>query len=239
MKPIVIKSDGYELAGKLFLASNSSDLAFMFIQGWTGNQNVRAAQALCDMGHTCLTYDMRGNGESSGDISLFSRADFCHDAEVVYDYLRSVVGDNVKFCVVGSSFGSYTATILSSSRDVYAMSLRVPANYPDEGFDSPQIAQIADVPGVKEWRGQRLDWHDNAALKAIHAFTGPVQIIQAGADKLVAHQTVENYVRALRNREQASYTIMRNAPHTLSTEALNLEYVQLLTHWVGTIKNLP
>jgi predicted alpha/beta hydrolase len=87
MKKISFLSDGYQLSGNLFTSDKPKKLAFLLIQGWTGHQNLRAAQALADLGFACMTYDMRGNGDSEGNLAEFSRADFVKDAEVAYDYL--------------------------------------------------------------------------------------------------------------------------------------------------------
>jgi len=230
---IIFQSDGYTLAGNLFPAEPQKQLAFLFIQGWTGHQNVSAAQKVAAMGFTSMTYDMRGNRESEGNIAEFSRADFIKDATVAYDYLREQVGPDIKICVVGSSFGSYTAAILSTEREVFALSLRVPASYPDEGFADAHMGQ-AEGTTLTEWRKQPLSY-DNKAFQAIHDFAGQVQIIEAENDEQVPHQAPQNYADAVADQACVEHIVMKGAPHTLATPQLNSEYQNHLTNWIKKV----
>lgn len=224
-------SDGDQIAGNLFRAAKPSKFAFLFIQGWTGHQNIEAAQSLADLGFTSLTYDMRGNGESEGSLSEFSRADFLNDAVIAYDYLKQEVGADVQIGVVGSSFGSYTAVLLSERRPVACLSLRVPANYPDQGFDEPQLQQKYESNDFIEWRSKKLRYPENHALTALHNFKGRVQIIEAGADEMVPHEVIESYINAVLEAQQLDYSVMKYAPHSLVNGQLTKKYVHLLTEW--------
>jgi len=233
MNEITFESDGYTLAGNLFInEQKSSDNAYLFIQGWAGSQNIEAAQALTNLGSTTMTYDMRGNKDSEGDLAEFSRSDFIKDAGAAYDYLRQKVGEKAYISVVGSSFGSYTAAILSTERDAYSLSLRVPANYPDEGYDEPQLAQI--TPETIEWRKQVLDFTQTKSLRALHDFNGKIQIIEAEADEAIPSQTSKNYGHAVSNRSLLSYEVMPNAPHRLLTPELREDYIARLIAWIQT-----
>lgn len=231
MSKISFTSDGYKLAGNLFKAGEKTDLAFLFIQGWTGHQNLEAAQALTKLGFTTMTYDMRGNRESEGSLADFTRADFIKDATVAYDYLKQQVGHDTKIGVIGGSFGSYTAVLLSEKRDVFCLSLRVPASYPDEGFNEPQLAQ-GDPDGFMQWRKQKLDFTQNHAFKALHNFNGKVQIIEAEADDLVPSQAPKNYAEAITDKIQLTYEVVPNAPHRLANEQLQADYEKRLISWV-------
>lgn len=231
MSIISFTSDSDKIAGNLFKAVRPANLAFLLIQGWTGHQNIAAALALADLGFTSMTYDMRGNGGSEGDLSKLSRADFVKDAAVAYDFLKQQVGEQTAIGVIGSSFGSYTAILLSEQRPVTCLSLRVPASYPDEGFDKPQLAQKYESRDFVEWRNQKLDYSDNRAFSVLHNFVGRIQIIEAGADQVVPHQVAENYVNAVADKQQLDYVVMKGAPHSLVNERLANEYVGLLTRW--------
>jgi esterase/lipase len=234
MSKLTFTSDGYKLAGNLFMAERPKDLAFLFIQGWTGRQALDAAQALVDLGYSCMTYDMRGNRDSQGELADFSRADFIKDACVAYDYFREQLAADVKIGVIGSSFGSYTGVLLSAQRDVHCLSLRVPANYPDEGFDEPQLASKINSDDFRQWREEPQDYRQNSALKALHDFTGNIQTIEAGADELVPHQTVKNYVDAVVAKGRLQYEIVPNAPHSIVNDELRADYVERLVAWVKT-----
>jgi dienelactone hydrolase len=231
MTKIQFTSNGYKLAGNLFRAAEPRHPAFLFIQGWTGHQNVLAAQRLAGLGFTSMTYDMRGNGESEGNLADFSRADFVSDAINAYDYLKQQVGEGMEIGAVGSSFGSYTAVLLSARRDVYCLSLRVPANYPDAGFEEPQVPQL-ESGASRIFRSKKSGYNENKALRALHDFKGNVQIIEAGADEIVARQSPQNYANAVSGKAKLSYSVMEGAPHRLASDILQTEYEHLLTDWV-------
>jgi esterase/lipase len=229
---ISFTSDGYKLAGHLFIsAGNPKKLAFLFIQGWQGHQNLSAAETLANLNHICMTYDMRGHGESEGDISKFSRADFTKDATIAYDYLKQQINGDVAIGAVGSSFGSYTAILLSEKREVCCLSLRVPATYPNEGYNEPHLAK-ADPDNFVAWRMKKLGYSENHACKILHDFKGKVQIIEAEADEIVPSQAPKNYAEAVANRNYLAYEVMKNAPHRLANDKLQAEYEKLLIEWV-------
>jgi esterase/lipase len=215
--------------GNLFPSAKPTNIAFLLIQGWTGHQNIAAAQALANLGFTSMAYDMRGNGDSEGDLEEPTRADFLNDAVIAYDFLKLQVGERVQIGVIGSSFGSYTAILLSKQRQVKCLSLRVPANYPDDGFDMPQLAQKYESQDFVEWRKRKLGYPENQALKVLHDFKGEVQIIESGADEMVAHQVIENYTDAITDKQRFDFMVMKDAPHSLVNEQLTDEYVGLLT----------
>jgi len=233
---ITFLSDSDRIAGNLFAAQNPKEIAFLFIQGWTGNQNVLTAQALAQLGYTSMTYDMRGNKESEGDLTKLSRADFINDATIAYDYLQSQVGDSIAIGVVGSSFGAYTATLLSKERRIKCLSLRVPATYPDADFSEPELPQISSIE-LTAWRKEVTDYTQNKAMGALHDFKGYVQIIEAEKDEVIPHQATLNYANAVADSSKLQHDLMHDAPHRLATEELQTEYVQLVIEWVAKIQS--
>jgi pimeloyl-ACP methyl ester carboxylesterase len=226
---ISFESQGQKISGN-FLEGRSNKPAFLFIQGWTGNQNLMAAETLAKAGYAALTYDMRGHGDSEGDLAALSRADFVDDSVLAYDFLKAQTGATT-IGVVGSSFGGYTAIQLSTRRPATCLSLRVPANYPDAGFDEPQLPQVNNQASKEFWQ-KPLAFDRNNTLAALHRFTGPIQIIEAENDETIPHRTLANFVEAVSNQAQLSYHIMKNAPHSLINESLKHEYRDLLLEWV-------
>jgi len=231
MTVISFTSHGQRIAGNLFTADKPSPLAFLLLHGWLGYQNVAAAQALATLGCTSMTYDMRGNGDSEGDLSLLTRADFLRDAAVAYDYFREQVGEHVNIGVVGSSFGSYIGILLSEKRAITCLSLRVPANYPDDGLHKTGRTNTVENPEYREWRERALDYSQNKALHALHSFKGNVQIIESEQDEQVPRQTVLNYVHTISDPQMLSYTVMAGAPHSLMTPDVQANYISLLRAW--------
>jgi dienelactone hydrolase len=234
MQKVSFTSQGSALSGNLFSAANAQPMAFLFIHGWTGHQNLAAAQAVADLGFTSMTYDMRGHNDSEGELADFSRADFLDDAMAAYDFLKQQVGTDSTIGVVGSSLGSYIAVLLTGQRPVKCLSLRVPATYPDKGFTDPQLPQ-ADTPELTAWRNEPVSY-DNRAFKALHDFTGKVQIIEADRDQRLPHQAAQNYVDSVVDKNNLEYVVMHDAPHQLENETLRAEYITLLTNWVNQLK---
>lgn len=231
---ISFSSHGDKMSGNLFTPTAPAGAAFLFIQGWTGHQNVAAAQALASLGFTSMTYDMRGNKSSEGDLSKLSRADFLNDAVLAYDFLKQHIGSQTEIGVVGSSFGSYTGILLSEQRPVKCLSLRVPASYPDEGFNDPQEPQ-SGTPALTKWRRKEVSHSQNKAFGALHNFKGYVQIVEAENDEIVTHQVATNYANAIADKRRLQHDVMQGAPHTLANEQLSAEYVKLLTEWAQKV----
>jgi alpha/beta superfamily hydrolase len=225
-------SQGYALAGNLYMASQPKRQAFLFIQGWQGSQNAQTAQKLADLGYTCMTYDMHGNKDSEGTLEEFSRSQFVMDAATAYDYLKSQIPLDTEIGIIGSSFGSYTAVLLTGVRNVVSLSLRVPANYPDAGFDENQAIQKYESDDFTHWRQQPHTYTDNRALHALHNFTGAVHIVRAECDDMVPEQVPKDYAAAVSNASKLTYDLMKDAPHRLLNERLRQEYDDLLTAWL-------
>ncbi len=110
------------------------------------------------------------------------------------------------------------------------LSLRVPASYPDEGFDDPQLPQ-AHTKALTAWRRQTTDYLHNKAFKALYDFTGNIQIIEAEKDEFVPHQAVQNYADSVADKNRLTHVLMRGAPHQLLNSDLSTEYVKLLSSW--------
>jgi esterase/lipase len=74
--------------------SKFKNIAVLFLHGWTGRPNERAAEILANEGYSCLTVVFRGHPGSSKDISSVSRADALEDAVAGYDFLKSKIDKN-------------------------------------------------------------------------------------------------------------------------------------------------
>ncbi|MGH7204558.1 MAG: alpha/beta hydrolase family protein [Candidatus Levyibacteriota bacterium] len=203
-----------------------------FLHGWKSKRkrSSRYAQIISKRGYICLTYDMRSHGESDGDRSLLSRQDYLNDAIAAYDFLKNQPGvDPEQICVVGSSFGSYLATLLSAERNVAALVLRAPSNYPDEGFTLPQPRYASGKS--TEWRKKKLSYRQAKALYALHNFAGKVYIIQSEHDELVPPQTIDNYIDAIADKAKLTKNVMLGADHSIQKDSDQNTYIQLLLDW--------
>jgi esterase/lipase len=227
--------DGKKLRGNLYKpAGVAKDLALLFLHGWTGKPNEDAASKLSENGYIAMTISMRGHNNSEGNREELKIAEFFKDAEAAYDLLRQKVGPDMKIGVVGNSFGAYMATLLSGTRKVNCLSLRVPANYREEDYHEKKVTNSgSDNPRVLEWRKNKLTPAENKALKLLQTFKGPVQIIEAEKDTVVPHQTVQNFVDAVSDKSKLDYVVMKDWPHSLGDDPVrNKQFQEVLLSWL-------
>lgn len=175
-----------------------------------------------------MVFDSRGCGQSEGDIQALTRPDFLNDCRVAYDHLHSLVPD---VSVVGSSFGAYLACCLSTTRTVSTLVLRVPANYPNEGYvDQPQ-AMMSDRVLDENVPLPEDPTKPSVAVDALAAFDGPSLIVESEQDEVVPHQSVMRYVNAARN---GTHVVVPGAPHAFVTAELRRQFQELLVEWFTT-----
>jgi dipeptidyl aminopeptidase/acylaminoacyl peptidase len=112
---LVDSSTGAKLSGRLF--RGRSHAAVVLLHGYGGNQDemLPVADKLHDAGFTVFTYDQRGSGRSTGEVTFGAREQ--DDLISVVDYLasRSDV-DAEKLGVFGFSMGGATA-LMTAARE--------------------------------------------------------------------------------------------------------------------------
>jgi esterase/lipase len=237
MKKITFTVDGQKLEGTLFYPEKilSKNPAVLFLHGWRSSEKSAQgrAEALCAIGFICMTFNMRGNSTSEGDINTLTREDFLNDCLSAYDYLIGLENvDKEHISVIGSSFGSYLATLVAREKNIENIVLRVPANYPNDGWDQPQINFSGDNnPDILHWRFKSLGKETTYALDALSKFSGNILLIESEKDELVPHQTVENYIHAAPDTSKLTYILMKGADHAIHNEKLRAVYTNILTDW--------
>jgi esterase/lipase len=171
---------------------------------------------LAKLGYISFLFDMQGHGESEGDINTATTKEFLDDVLAAYDYFMKVEGvDTENVGVVGSSFGGYLGILLSEKRNVKRLALRVPADYPNDAFDkSKMVTSGGDNPVVIAWRAKPKDVHGTYALDALSKFTGDMLIIESEKDIVVPHQSIQNYINVIPDRDRLTHVVMKNAPHS-------------------------
>lgn len=208
----------------------------LFIHGWQGAQDandVLLAGALAGDGFSCMTFDLAGHGHSDGDAAQFTLADFVDQALSAHDFLmRSGLAGAGGLCLCGASLGSYLAARLSALRPIGALSLRVPANYPDDIADSQPVGSYVQGTAPRIWREQPRAPADNLALAALRSFAGPLQIIAAGRDETIPWQTVKNFIAAATDATLELH-VLPEARHVLyESEATRAESFRLVRAWL-------
>ncbi len=227
MLEVSFTSEPYKLSGTLFSSKKEGGRpALLCLHGWTSIQDryFSLGEAAAQRGYVCLTMDMPGHGKSEGNLKTLSRKEFLDGVVAGYDYLANLPNVNSsRIFVTGSSFGGYMAALLSAERPCAGLVLRAPADYPDEGFGESQHAKAntfyenENAIGMK-WKEKVHEHSETASLRAVHAFGGPIMIIESGNDELVPQSVLQGYAQAVGNQSNLTYTVMEGAPHSLSSD---------------------
>jgi uncharacterized protein len=238
-KVICIDAGGYSVTGWLYGAENRTERkeprpAALFLRGWSPGLPrtfMEAHASICarKLGMICMAAEFRGMG-SPGDANKLTRADFLDDALAAFRALSKTEGvDTRNIFVVGESLGAYLACILSARQAVRGLVLRVPADFPNEGFaHEADLSQV--IHRTMGWRSRAHNPGDSMALDAISRFQGDVFIVASQRDSLIPMETIENYRAATRN--QAAYVCMKNAGHALISPFKHRQFQEMLVEWL-------
>ncbi|MBE0692162.1 MAG: alpha/beta fold hydrolase [Aquamicrobium sp.] len=205
----------------------------LFIHGWAGSQerDKKRAKALAQLGFVCLTFDMRGHGDTAERLRMVTREDNLRDVCAAYDVL---VGqehvDPESIAVVGSSYGAYLAVLATARRPVRWLALRVPALYRDEDWAVPKFQ--LDRKELAAYRQRIVSYEDNVAIQQCRRFAGDVLIVESENDEIVPHPVVASYLASLIAARSVTYRVISGADHALSAAESRRAYDQLLSHWL-------
>lgn len=241
MKDIEFTDNGLKLKGNLIYPATVKDKnpTILFVHGWTSvkERSYQYAEALSKLGFICFLFDMRGHGQSEGDIKTFTIKEFLDDVLAAYDYLTNVKGvDKDNISAIGSSFGGYLISLLSEKRNVKNLSMRVPADYPNEEFNQLKFkVSGSNNPQIVSWRSKIRKPSETYALQALHNFKGNVQIIESEKDTVVPHQTIANYINAITDRIKLTHVVINDAPHSIKEGVFRDKVEQVLISWFRKI----
>ena len=238
-RPVIINTDGNDLRGRLYGKDDCHNKypAILFLTGWNPGSltltpsDFYAGYLAKKHKMICCTVALRGMG-SEGNINKLTRADFLIDVRSAYDFLSGRQNvDKDSITIAGESFGGYMACLLSSMRKVKNLALRVPTDFPDEGFDNkPQIRLAVNLS--RDWKIQEHQYIDSYALTAVHNFKGSILIVASEHDEYVPLQTTQNYLSSVDDPGKADYYLMKTASHALINPFRQKEYFKVLTRWL-------
>jgi esterase/lipase len=234
---VKFNAGGYTLLGRLYGADKNSRRlpAALFLRGWSPGapwtpMDLLARLSARKLGIVCFSVQFRGMG-SPGDVTKMTRANFLSDALASYDYLSSLdCVDGSMIIAIGESFGSYMASVLSAQRNLKGLLLRVPTDFPAEGFeDKPQV--LYAMNRSREWKLRKHEASESCALDAVSRFQGSILIVESECDEFVPHQTIENYISAAGGK--ADRTLMKGAGHGLVSPFQMMKFYRLMIGWLG------
>ncbi len=230
---IEIAVDGQSISGTI-LTPGAKIPGILFVHGWGGSQQRDLARAknITGLGCVCLTFDLRGHERTHEMRAKVSREQSLADLLAAYDRLVSHPAvDSDAIAVIGSSYGGYLATILSSMRPVKWLALRVPALYWDADWDMPK--QELDRDKLAHYRRSAVTAADNRALAACKEFHGDVLLIESEQDDYVPHATLMSYRSAFEQAHSLTYRLVDGADHALSSDLSQSLYSSMLTNWIS------
>lgn len=207
----------------------------VFVHGWGGSQlqYVARAREVAALGCICLTFDMRGHARTQEQLKTVTREDNLTDLVAAYDVLTKQRGvDASSMAVIGSSYGGYLATILTSMRPVRWLVLRAPALYKDSEWTLPKD-QLRMLQQLDAYRRMAVQTSDSRALRACAEYTGHALLVESEKDSIIPAQVIANYRQALKvSAASVTHQLLEGADHALSGEACQQAYTTLLVGWL-------
>lgn len=203
----------------------------MFVHGWQSSEKNYAhrAEPLSSLGFTCLTFSLRGHGDSEGQVGNARVEDHIRDVCRAHDFLTSQSSVNPdEVHVVGVSFGGYLSSVLTGNKSVTSLVLRAPVMLMDQHV-SVQGKDLR-VEDALAYGNSPLEKPDNMAARALSSFSGRVLLIDSENDSIVTPTTIRNYERVLRRDRMERRTIVQ-ADHWLSDASSREVFVGLLVDW--------
>lgn len=225
---------GDELIAGTLLAPQQRMPGILFVHGWGGSQerDMLRGRHIAGLGCVCLTFDLRGHEKTLEQRQTITREQNLQDMLVAYDRLiQHPATDPERIAVIGTSYGGYLATILTTLRPVRWLAMRVPALYWDGQWQVPK--QQLDRPRLMQYRETRLGPEDNRALAACADFTGDVLIVESEHDEHVPHTTIMNYRSSFHQAHSMTHRIIDDADHGLSSERCQQAYTSILVGWIS------
>ena len=171
---IEIAVDDRRIAGTLVTPATVLP-GVLFVHGWGASQEqyLARAQQIAALGCVCLAFDLRGHARDELEYERVTREDNLRDVVAAYDLLVAQrLVDDTAIAVIGSSYGGYLASILTSLRPVRWLGLRAPALYQDQDWAVPK--RRLNREELARYRRRLVRPEENRALRACAAFAGDV-----------------------------------------------------------------
>jgi len=162
-----------------------------------------------------------------------SRESNLYDLLAAYDELAAhPYVDGSAIAVVGSSYGGYLATILTSMRPISWLALRAPALYIDTGWELPKL-QLHKDNDLRAYRRSFVEAATNRALRACSTFKGDVLLLESEHDDFIPPAVIKSYRAAFSHARSLTYRCMQGADHGVSDAASQRIYTGLLVQWLA------
>jgi uncharacterized protein len=228
---IEIAVDDRRIAGTLVTPATVLP-GVLFVHGWGASQEqyLARAQQIAALGCVCLAFDLRGHARDELEYERVTREDNLRDVVAAYDLLVAQrLVDDTAIAVIGSSYGGYLASILTSLRPVRWLGLRAPALYQDQDWAVPK--RRLNREELARYRRRLVRPEENRALRACAAFAGDVLVVESERDDVVPHPAVASYLGAFAKARSQTHRVIEGADHGLVEQVHQRAYTMLLIRW--------
>ncbi|MEU6389317.1 alpha/beta fold hydrolase [Streptomyces sp. NPDC046939] len=194
---------GERLAATKITGAGGADPAILSLHGLgpttTRHRTRYLLDELADHGHTCLTFDFSGNGDSTGELARSTlrrrRAETLAAADRL-DPTRPPV-------ILGTSMGAHLAAWTVPELRPRCLMLFCPATYPAHAADLPfdgNLPRPARHP-------------DSPAYAALAEFEGSLLIVGARQDQVCPPEVIEGYLDAARRARSVEVVWLDGCDH--------------------------
>jgi uncharacterized protein len=225
VQEVRFRSDDRTIQGRVFQpeSSETSKMGLLFVHGWRSNQinyESRARTASEALESVCLTFDLGGHGQSSGNIENLTPLDHLRDLTNAFDHLESqhnVQSHRIGICA--ASYGAYLGALLLPLRPVARLLIRAPALYADEDMGT----------ALDRGRGTEVNLERQTPIENLRRFQGGVLILESGKDEVIPSGVIRAYLDACRGR--ARHETIANASHSLTDPIWQAAFVAIIVDW--------
>ncbi len=204
----------------------------LVLPGWDDDSKeqfdqLRAALSAHDW--ECARADLPDASWSERDRDSATRGENLAQALVDYDALFAGK-NNASIALLGFSYGGYMAALSLIDRPVDLLVLRSPALYPNDNWEVPK-AEL-DKRKLASYRSDVHTPGENLALDGCFGFKGDVLLIDSEHDRIIPHEVIESYERALVNAASLTRYTIRGADHPLTDTRWRDEYHRVAVDWL-------
>jgi len=216
----------------LFTPSGANkEFCVLWIQGWSSSMDSHreGVEIMAEKsGVAFATLDYAGHGLSKVPMDESTRSQQLEEATAVFDELKAQGFKRI--IVIGGSWGGYIAALLCGKRSPQTVVLRVPANYPDDEFNTPykHTLRSKNYAAYTEKKETLKDLVNSSATRAIENYDGFVYVIAHELDEVVPEKIPRSYFESAK---QGNYLVVPNTKHspkTMDNPKPRFEYIEHL-----------
>lgn len=250
------KKDNFTLRGTFFDAKTPSNKTLIFVHGFDENRRMSGrtkilVKYLIPRGYNVLAFDLRGQGESEGDLISFG-CNEKYDVLGAIDYLKQREKVGEKIGLLGFSMGA-VASIEATGEDP-----RVDALIADSAFRDLKLYIMDDINALpnnlntlSNNLGDLSDWsilrhfpfknkilillskiygvniNEASPINTVtHIATKPIFLIHSKNDKVIPYTNSEAIFNLIKNNSNSKFWFTEKACHVGSLKMYSQEYLK-------------